>query len=109
MLDFRGSPAPCRGSRIRLSSLLFGFVLAATSATAAVNDVIGTIPNPAPETNAQFGYSVDGYDGDILVGAPLADANGHTDSGVAYRFTIPGNLVYTLNNPLPSNDDQYGF
>lgn len=81
----------------------------AAVASAAVDDVIATIPNPQPEANSKFGYSVDAVNGDILAGAPLFNTGGNPDAGIAYRFGLGGALLYALNNPLPTNGDQYGF
>jgi hypothetical protein len=74
----------------------------------AIDDLITTISNPVAETNSKFGFSVDGVEGDILAGAPLADI-GATDAGIAYRFQLNGSLIYPLENPIPNNGDQYGF
>lgn len=105
---FCGSPAPCRGSRVRFI-ITICFATAVTFSHAAIDDLLRDIPNPVPETNSKFGYSVDGYDGNILVGAPLQDIETNTDAGIAYRFGLGGNLVYPLFNPLPNNGDEYGF
>ena len=66
------------------------------------------INNPTPDLSDQFGYSV-AIDGDnILIGAYFDDT-GATNAGSAYLFDRSGNLLQTINNPAPDEDDRFGY
>jgi hypothetical protein len=78
------------------------------------------INSPDAAAGDQFGYSVGYSNGNIIVGAPFADAGGFTDIGAAYIFIGSGSnwsldqkLDYTLMHPpghLQRNDDQrFGY
>lgn len=95
--------------RIQFLTLATFFVLFASHSNAAPGDLLRTIDNPDPQTGAHFGYSVDALNGDLLVGAPLHNTVDATGSGIAYRFTRGGDLVYAIQNPIPSNNDQFGL
>jgi hypothetical protein len=62
---------------------------------------IRTIPNPTPESNDEFGYSIAVAGDTVLVGAPIDNTDG-THTGAAYLFQAStGNLIATLHNPTP--------
>ncbi len=67
------------------------------------------IPNPTPQFNDQFGFSVSIFGNKVLVGAPQDDTDGE-DTGIAYLFdATSGNLLKTFHNPSPQINDQFGF
>ena len=70
-----------------------------------------TLPNPAPATSDQFGYSV-AISGDYaIVGARLDDPSGIGDAGSAYIYFRSGttwSLQATLPNPAPTTSDEFG-
>jgi len=54
-----------------------------------------------------FGFSVSIYGNNAVVGA-INDNTGETDTGAAYIFdTISGNLLHTIFNPNPGNNDNF--
>jgi Sulfatase-modifying factor enzyme 1/FG-GAP repeat len=59
-----------------------------------------TIPNPAPNLEGpNFGFSIAGVGGNILVGTPFSNADGE-DVGIAFLFDgTTGNLLRTISNP----------
>jgi VCBS repeat-containing protein len=76
---------------------------------AASGELVTTIVNPERTENDQFGYSVAVSGNTVVVGTPLDDAGGF-NSGRAYLFNATtGALVATLNNPAPSENDQFGI
>ena len=62
-----------------------------------------------PEPSERFGYDV-GLSGNLaVVGVPLADPGGVTNTGAAYVINIDtGTVVTTLNNPAPGSGDEFG-
>lgn len=66
------------------------------------------IANPNPAASDAFGAAI-AMSGDLLVvGAHRAD-DGAIDGGVAYVFnSLTGQLISTLRNPLPKNQDYFG-
>ena len=76
---------------------------------AADGDLLWTISNPQPAASDSFGLSVAVSGNLVAVGAYRADS-GATDSGIAYVFdAATGDLVSTLENPTPANQDYFGF
>ena len=76
----------------------------------ATGEVLLTMNNPTPEPRDQFGFSVASTANDnILIGANL-DNTGATSAGSAYLFDgTTGDLLFTMNNPTPENNDQFGY
>ena len=74
----------------------------------ATGALLLTIPNPAPVAYDQFGISVAGVGGNILVGAHQDDP-GVMEAGSAYLFDgVTGALLLTIPNPAPVADDSFG-
>jgi cysteine-rich repeat protein len=80
----------------------YGFGLTDTGVIvydATSGGILLVIPNPTNDVTDQFGGSVAWVGDDILVGAPLADADG-PDRGLAYVFDgVDGTLLHTLHRP----------
>jgi Bacterial surface protein, Ig-like domain/FlgD Ig-like domain/FG-GAP repeat/K319L-like, PKD domain len=71
--------------------------------------LLQTFLNPTPAISDQFGKAVAGFGNNVLVGAPLDDNSGRTDTGAAYLFdATTGTLLQTFLNPTPANADQFG-
>lgn len=71
--------------------------------------LLGSIPNPTPESGDGFG-SVVAAAGNylLLVGASGDDASG-TNSGAAYLFnSVSESLILTIENPTPAASDNFG-
>lgn len=93
---------------------------ATNAGSAYVYDLSGTTPtqpaftlnNPAPAIGDQFGSSVSISGSLVAVGANLDDA-GASDSGSAYIYNLTGTQpttpAWTLTNPQPAANDQFGF
>lgn len=47
-------------------------------------NVVQTIANPTPTTSANFGASLDEFDGALIIGCPLHDVGAVMDAGIAY-------------------------
>jgi len=75
-----------------------------------------TLNDPAPQFAANFGYAVAGMGDlngdtipDLLVGAPGQTADGNSGQGQAFIFSgANGSLLFTLNDPLPQRDANFG-
>ena len=69
-----------------------------------------TINNPNPESHDDFGYSVASTpNGNILIGAP-GDDSGVKGAGSVYLYnSTTGALLWTINNPTPEADDDFGY
>ena len=69
-----------------------------------------TINNPTPDYYDYFGERVASTpSGDIIVGA-YSDNTGATDAGSVYLFDgTTGQLLLTLNNPTPEEEDHFGI
>ena len=66
-----------------------------------------TLNNPMPEAGDYFGDVA--ISGNIIVVGANGDDTGATDSGSAYVFdATTGELLHTLNNPTPQEDDLFG-
>ena len=64
-----------------------------------------TLNNPDVETSSSadnFGRGVDMSNNYVVVCASAEDLGG-TNAGVAYVYDLSGNLLYTLQNPVPSS------
>jgi len=67
-----------------------------------------TFPNPTSTADGQFGWSVAGVGGEVLVGAPGVDA-GAANAGAAYLFDgATGVLLQSFEKPNAAVDDQFG-
>ena len=75
------------------------------------NDPVLTLDNPAPSTNDYFGASVAAAGNLIVVGA-FQDDSGNTNTGTVYVYnrssTTPTVPVWTIHNPTPQAQDQFG-
>jgi hypothetical protein len=68
-----------------------------------------TIANPMPQTEAQFGRSIDSFGNRLLVGAPGVNRSGESLVGEAYLFHADtGALLQTFANPYPTFLSQFG-
>jgi hypothetical protein len=69
-----------------------------------------TIPNPSPNLlEPNFGFSVAGVGGNILVGAPFDGAGGE-GVGIAFLFDgTTGNLLRTISNPDQTAFGAFGW
>ncbi|MCY2990027.1 MAG: hypothetical protein NTY19_19460 [Planctomycetota bacterium] len=75
---------------------------------ATVGNLLGTIANPTPAINDNFGGSLAVSGNTAVVGA-RGDDTGATDAGAAYVFDATTlNLLHTLNNPTPVASDGFG-
>ncbi len=76
---------------------------------ASTSALLRTFLNPNPADDDDFGVSVAGLGGNVLVGAYLDDA-GATDAGAAYLFdAASGGLLDTFLNPTPATGDWFGI
>ena len=76
---------------------------------AASGNLRWTLNNPTPNGEDQFGYSMAVSGNTIVVGAP-GDNTDADSAGAAYVFdAASGNLRWTLNNPAPNSEDQFGY
>jgi hypothetical protein len=70
--------------------------------------LLQTLSNPAPASSDRFGYAVDIPETAAIVGS-LGYYEGANDTGTVYVFDLAiGNLLQTLNNPAPQNEDFFG-
>ncbi|HSS98412.1 MAG TPA: FG-GAP repeat protein, partial [Terriglobales bacterium] len=78
------------------------------------------INSPDAAAGDQFGYSVGYSDGNIIVGAPFADAGGYTDIGAAYVFVgsvsnwgldqkLDYTLMYLSGNGFRADNRHFGY
>jgi hypothetical protein len=70
---------------------------------------LGTITNPSPSIEDNFGYCVAGIGTNMIVVGAYKDDTGAIDAGIAYIFDIDGKLLATLANPSPEINDWFGF
>ncbi|MDQ3463531.1 MAG: integrin alpha, partial [Actinomycetota bacterium] len=78
--------------------------------------VLYTRDSPQPQVDAAFGNFLQGPgdlngDGtpDFVVGSPFQDVGPNDDQGRAFVFSgVNGTLLYTLDNPEPQADGQFG-
>jgi len=70
-----------------------------------------TLPNPAPGTGDNFGYSV-AISGALVVVGVVYDDQGATDAGGVFVYDLasgtPGVPALVLNNPVPEMGDYFG-
>jgi FG-GAP repeat protein len=74
--------------------------------------VLHRFVNPAPARFDQFGMAVAAVGGDVLIGAPFANAGGLADSGAAYLFHFNGAdwvLRKTFTSPRPRVGERFGM
>ncbi|MEE9130413.1 MAG: FG-GAP-like repeat-containing protein, partial [Phycisphaerales bacterium] len=72
-------------------------------------DLVLTIPNPEPEFDDAFGFTVAALGTSaFVVGADLDNPGGINDAGTLYLFNDAGVLRETLNSPTPNQGDQFG-
>lgn len=72
-------------------------------------EVLRTFQNPAPAVDDGFGQSIAVVDGNVLIGANHAHANGF-NVGAAYLFDgSNGKLLHTFLNPTPAWNDHFGL
>jgi cysteine-rich repeat protein len=118
------SPAPAPGDQLgaAVAASATRIVVGAPLADAAVPDggavhvfdatthaLLFSVSNPAARPGDQFGTAVALADGNVLVGAPLADG-GAVDTGAAYVFDgSTGALLQALPNPAQAAFDRFGF
>ncbi|MEE8451772.1 MAG: Ig-like domain-containing protein [Thermoguttaceae bacterium] len=70
--------------------------------------ILQTFRKPDPEEDDRFGRSMAAVGDRVAVGAYLDDLD-DDDAGAAYLFDAStGNLLRTLHNPTPEEDDQFG-
>lgn len=75
----------------------------------ATGEVLRTFQNPAPAVDDGFGQSIAVVDGNVLIGANHANANGF-NVGAAHLFDgSTGKLVHTFLNPTPAWSDYFGM
>ena len=69
-----------------------------------------TIPNPEPEFDDAFGIRVVALGiSSIVISADLDDPGGINNAGTLYLYDDAGLLRETLDNPTPSEGDQFGL
>ncbi len=66
-----------------------------------------TYVDPHNTAGDQFGASVALNASRVLIGAP-GDNTGASHSGQAYQYDLTGTMLYTLNNPTPAANDNFG-
>jgi hypothetical protein len=71
-------------------------------------NVLKTFTEPTPATNDNFGSSVAGVGGNVLIGSPFTTVNGLGGAGAAYLFDTNGNLLKTLKEPIPAAGYEFG-
>jgi len=78
----------------------------------ATGNLLHSIINPndySTPNNDYFGRSVAVGSSHFAVGAPLEDVNGQTNPGIVYVYdNTTGNLIYTITNPAPNLEDNFG-
>ena len=73
------------------------------------SNLLATYFDPVPVIDDQFGWSVAGIGGSILISAPGTSVAGHVSAGSAYLFDSSGNLLATYHEPIPTQDDDFGI
>jgi WD40 repeat protein len=68
---------------------------------AASGQLLHTITGPNPHSSRRFGWSVDLYGDNILIGSP------GLGSGNAYLYNTDGELLHTFNDPTPTHTPGY--
>ena len=110
-VSLSGSWLAVGSPRDRTGSISAGSVSIFDLASETPTSPLFTLNSPAPESDGYFGYSVAISGSRVVVGAYREDS-GATDSGTAYVFELtsatPTLPLYTLNNPEPAANDQFG-
>ncbi|MCC6602239.1 MAG: FG-GAP repeat protein [Anaerolineae bacterium] len=83
----------------------------------ATGTLLYTLDDPLPHAYAWFGDSLSGLedinrDGvpDLLVGAPIQEVDGRKNQGQVFAFSgADGQLLYTLNDPMPKAYAWFGY
>lgn len=109
------------GSRVVAGAYIDSFAPTGNGAGIVyIFDLAGTTPgtpalqlnNPAPATSDFFGYAVAISGNRVVVGAHQDDTGG-TNTGTAYVYDLtsgtPTVPVFTLNNPTPVDNDNFGI
>ena len=69
-----------------------------------------TLRNPDPNTDDLFGQTLAVSGDRIVVGAPTSNPGGGPDGGAVHAFDAgTGQHLITIDNPHPSQDDQFGM
>ena len=69
--------------------------------------LLTTYTNPTPAASDHFGWTVAGMGDDrVLIGTIYEDI-GATNAGAAYVFDLAGDLLTTITNPTPANNDYF--
>jgi len=72
--------------------------------------LLHTFLNPTPAENDVFGYHAEAISERLIVIGADADDTGARDAGSAYLFDLlSGDLLATINNPSPAQNDHFGF
>ncbi len=75
---------------------------------ATTGNLLRTLDSPTPARDGCFGESVALSGSTVVVGSRLIDT-GANNAGAAYIFdAASGNLRWTLNNPTPTDDEEFG-
>ncbi|NQT11614.1 MAG: tandem-95 repeat protein, partial [Planctomycetes bacterium] len=75
---------------------------------AGAGNYLRTFQKPAPAEDDRFGSSIATLNGNVIVGAQ-GDSTGAPRAGAVYMFDgSTGELLRTLLNPTPENDDMFG-
>jgi len=108
--DFFGNSVSISGNLI-----LIGHIGDSTGATQAGSaylydtsgNLLQTINNPTPTVGEGFGFDVSLSGSLLLIGSP-GDTTGASNTGSVYLYDTSGNLLHTINNPTPQNNDIFG-
>ncbi len=65
--------------------------------------------NPTPGNYDYFSYSMAAVGTDRVLISAYNDDTGANNAGAVYLFSTEGVLLTTFTNPLPSNDDNFGW
>lgn len=72
-------------------------------------DLLRTLADPEPRSNALFGTAVAMFGDDLLV-STLSTTTEGPKPGRAYLFDgVTGNLLHTFTSPTPTTEDSFGF
>jgi hypothetical protein len=71
--------------------------------------LLATFTNPTPVSSDLFGWSVAAVGNNcVLIGA-YGDDTTAFNSGAAYLFSTNGSLITTFTNPVPTDNDNFGW
>jgi hypothetical protein len=71
--------------------------------------LLTTFTNPAPGLSDLFGWSLTSVGDDKVLISAYADDDGALDAGTVYLFDLAGNLLATIRNPAPIENDVFGY